>query len=73
MAAALYVLLLVIQFLFLFKKDVLCVTKVVQVLHLRLKYTEAKIQMLLFSWKLAQPRSRAAVRQNEKFVISKSL
>ena len=56
MTAALYVLLSVMQYIFLFKKDVLCVTRVVQVLHLRLKHDDVKIQMLsVFSLKPAQP------------------
>ena len=46
MAAALYVQLSVMQYTFLLNKDVLCATRVVQVLHLRLKHYDAKIQML---------------------------
>ena len=46
------------QYIFLFRKDVLCGTRVVQLfLQLRLKYYDAKIQMLsVFSWKPGQPR-----------------
>ena len=68
---ALYVLLSLMQYTFLFKMDVLRVTQVVQLfLYLRLKYYEAKIQMLsVFSWNLVQPRN---VRMTY-FVIFKRL
>ena len=58
MAAALYVLLSLMQYAFLFTMDMLRMTQVVQLfLYLQLKSYEAKIQMLLvFSWNPAQPR-----------------
>ena len=70
MAAALYVLLLM-QYTFLFKMDVLRVTRVVQLfLYLRLKYYEAKIQMLSVYCVFVEPTDLAQPRYVRMKILS---
>ena len=70
MTAALYVLLSVMQYIFLFKKDVLCVTRVVQVLHLRLKHDDVKTDTNAIG--VFIETSSAGVRQNRRLLFPKA-